>query len=65
MNNAQNVVLGLVQKSIDSSILFPIHNIGIVAIGAFVGLWAFHEKMKPHQVVGIILAAVSIALLCI
>jgi drug/metabolite transporter (DMT)-like permease len=58
-------MLMLSMKSIDSSILFPIHNIGIVAIGAFVGLWAFHEKMKPHQVVGIILAAVSIALLCI
>ena len=58
-------MLMLSMKSIDSSILFPIHNIGIVAIGAFVGLWAFHEKMKPHQVLGIILAAVSIALLCI
>lgn len=57
--------LMLSMKSIDSSILFPIHNIGIVAIGAFVGLWAFHEKMRPHQVLGMVLAAVSIAWLCI
>ena len=57
--------LMLSMKTIDSSILFPIHNVGIVAIGAFVGLWAFHEKMRPHQVLGMVLAAVSIAWLCI
>ena len=57
--------LMLAMKTIDSSLLFPIHNIGIVAIGAFVGWLAYGEKLKPHQVVGIVLAAVSIALLCI
>lgn len=57
--------LMLAMKSIDSSILFPIHNIGIVAIGAFVGLWAFKEKMRTHQVIGMILAAISIAWLCL
>jgi len=57
--------LMLAMKTIDSSLLFPIHNIGIVAIGAIVGWLAYNEKLRPHQVVGIILAAVSIALLCI
>ena len=57
--------LMLAMKTIDSSLLFPFHNIGIVAIGAIVGWLAFHEKLKPHQVLGIVLAAVSIALLCI
>ena len=57
--------LMLSMKTIDSSFLFPVHNIGIVAIGAIVGWLAFNEKLKPHQVVGIVLAAVSIALLCI
>lgn len=57
--------LMLAMKTIDSSLLFPIHNIGIVAIGAFVGWLAYGEKLKPHQVIGIVLAAVSIALLCI
>jgi len=57
--------LMLAMKTIDSSLLFPIHNIGIVAIGALVGWLAYGEKLKPHQVVGIVLAAVSIALLCI
>ena len=57
--------LMLAMKTIDSSLLFPIHNIGIVAIGAFVGWLAYGEKLRPHQVLGIVLAAVSIALLCI
>ena len=57
--------LMLSMKTIDSSLLFPFHNIGIVAIGAFVGWLAYGEKLKPHQVLGIVLAAVSIALLCI
>ena len=57
--------LMLAMKTIDSSLLFPIHNIGIVAIGAFVGWLAYGEKLRPHQVAGIVLAAVSIALLCI
>jgi EamA-like transporter family./Sugar transport protein. len=57
--------LMLSMKTIDSSFLFPVHNIGIVAIGAIVGWLAFNEKLRPHQVFGIILAAISIALLCI
>ena len=57
--------LMLSMKTIDSSFLFPVHNIGIVAIGAIVGWLAFNEKLRPHQVLGIVLAAVSIALLCI
>lgn len=57
--------LMLSMKSIDSSILFPLHNIGIVAIGTLVGCLAFKERLRPHQVLGIVLAAVSITLLCI
>lgn len=75
-NVVGGVVLGLVNyfctytlmlsmKTIDSSFLFPVHNIGIVAIGAIVGWLAFDEKLRPHQILGIVLAAVSIALLCI
>lgn len=57
--------LMLSMKTIDSSFLFPVHNIGIVAIGAIVGWLVFNEKLRPHQILGIVLAAVSIALLCI
>ena len=57
--------LMLSMKTIDSSFLFPVHNIGIVAIGAIVGWLAFNEKLRPHQILGIVLAAVSIAWLCL
>ncbi len=65
INYGCTYTLMLSMKTIDSSLLFPIHNIGIVAIGAFVGWLAYGEKLRPHQVLGIVLAAVSIALLCI
>ena len=57
--------LMLSMKTIDSSFLFPVHNIGIVAIGAIVGWLAFNEKLRPHQILGIVLTAVSIAWLCL
>lgn len=57
--------LMLSMKTVDSSLLFPIHNVGIVAIGAIVGWLAYKEKLRPHQVLGIVLAAVSIAWLCL
>lgn len=56
--------LMLAMKTIDSSILFPVHNLGIVAIGAIVGWLCFHEKMRPHQVVGIVIATGAICWLC-
>ena len=65
INYGCTYTLMLSMKTIDSSILFPVHNIGIVAIGAIVGWLAYGEKLKPHQVLGIVLAAASIALLCI
>ena len=58
-------ILMLAMKTIDSSILFPFHNLGIVAIGAIVGWICFHEKMRPHQVIGIVMAAAAIFWLCI
>ena len=65
INYGCTYTLMLSMKTIDSSLLFPIHNIGIVAIGAIVGWLAYGEKLRPHQVLGIVLAAASIALLCI
>jgi len=56
--------LMLAMKTIDSSILFPAHNLGIVTIGALVGWLHYHEKMRPHQVAGIIIATGAICWLC-
>lgn len=57
--------LMLAMKTIDSSFLFPFHNLGIVAIGAIVGWLCFKEKMRPHQIFGIVLASAAICWLCI
>ncbi|MCQ2083438.1 MAG: DMT family transporter [Bacteroidaceae bacterium] len=56
--------LMIAMKTIDSSILFPVHNLGIVTIGALVGWLHYHEKMRPHQVAGIIVATGAICWLC-
>lgn len=56
--------LMIAMKTIDSSILFPVHNLGIVTIGALVGWLHYHEKMRPHQVAGIIVATAAICWLC-
>ncbi len=52
-------------KSIDSAILFPAHNAGIVAIGAIVGWKAFKEPRSWMQIAGMILATGAIVWLCI
>lgn len=51
-------------KSIDSAILFPAHNAGIVAIGAIVGWTAFKEPRNWMQIAGMILATGAIVWLC-
>lgn len=57
--------LMLAMKTIDTTILFPIHNLGIVAIGALVGWLCFKEKMRPHQIAGLVLATGAICWLCL
>lgn len=52
-------------RSIDSSILFPVHYSGIVALGAIIGWLAFKEKLTKPQVAGIIIAIGAIVWLCI
>jgi drug/metabolite transporter (DMT)-like permease len=53
-------MLMISMKSIDSSFLFPFHNIGVVLIGALIGWSVFHEKLRPHQLIGILLAIITI-----
>lgn len=53
-------LLMISMKSIDSSFLFPFHNIGVVLIGALIGWLAFHEKLRPHQIIGMVLAIITI-----
>lgn len=52
--------LMIAMKSIDSSILFPFHNVGIVAIGTLVGWLYFKEKLTLQQVLGMLIAVAAI-----
>lgn len=48
---------------LESSNLFALNNLGIVGLSTLVGTWAFGEKLSPYNRWGLILAAVSIALI--
>ncbi|MBO7261051.1 MAG: EamA family transporter [Bacteroidaceae bacterium] len=47
-------------KSLNTEFLFPVHNVGVVVLGAIAGWGFYHEKMKPHQLIGFIIAAIAI-----
>lgn len=52
--------LMIAMKSIDSSLLFPFHNVGIVAIGTLAGWLCFKEKLTLQQVLGMLIAVAAI-----
>ena len=48
--------------SMSTSLFYPLYNVGIVAIATLVGIGFFKEKIRWPQVLGLVLAAVAIAL---
>lgn len=58
-------LLILAMRTIDSSVLFPVHYAGIVALGAIIGWIIFKERLSKPQIVGMILAIGAIVWLCI
>jgi len=44
----------------DPSIVFSAMNIGVIALGAFVGLLIFKEKLSRLNKIGIVLAVIAI-----
>lgn len=58
-------LLILAMRTIDSSVLFPVHYAGIVALGAIIGWIVFKERLSKPQIVGMILAIGAIVWLCI
>jgi len=50
-------------SGIESSSLFAINNVGIVALSSLLGYFAFKEKLSKINIAGIILAIVSIILI--
>ena len=47
---------------IDSSVIFGINNVGIVAISVLLGFWVFRERLRPLNWFGIILSAIALIL---
>lgn len=58
-------LLIIAMRYVDSSVLFPVHYAGIVALGALIGAIAFKEKLAALQIVGIVGAVGAIVWLCI
>lgn len=50
-------------KSIQSAVLFPVHNIGIILIDTFAGYLWFKERLNSVQLVGIVVSSFAIILL--
>ncbi|PTM04244.1 MAG: hypothetical protein DA405_08060 [Bacteroidetes bacterium] len=49
----------------ESSSLFAINNVGIVALSSLLGYFAFKEKLSPLNIAGIIVAIISILLITV
>lgn len=52
-------------SDVPSAILFPINNVGIVALSALVALLAFRERITKWRFIGLVLAVVAIVLMAI
>ncbi len=50
---------------LESSSLFAINNVGIVALSSLLGYFAFKEKLSPLNIAGIIVAIISILLITV
>ena len=57
-------LLVIAMRKLDPAVLFPIHNAGIVALGAIAGWVFFGEKLTKTQIVGIFVSMAAIVWLC-
>jgi drug/metabolite transporter (DMT)-like permease len=57
------LILALEKSGLQSSVLYPINNMGIVAISALFGIFIFKEKISLINFFGILLAIAAIALI--
>jgi drug/metabolite transporter (DMT)-like permease len=53
----------LSMKNLESSVVIPVNNMAIVAIGAIAGVFFFKEKMSKINIIGIVLCFAAIALI--
>ncbi|NOR73652.1 MAG: EamA family transporter [Draconibacterium sp.] len=57
------IINALNKSNLNSSMVFAINNMSIVAFCALLGLFIFHEKLNKINIIGILLAILSIYLL--
>lgn len=57
------LIKSLEYKGLESSIVFPINNVGIVALSALIGALFFYEKLSLTNKAGIAMAIISIFLI--
>jgi len=55
------IILALHQ--IESSVVFPIYNSGVIALSAIIGFVAFKEKLSIINWIGLIIAIIAIILI--
>tara|TARA_R110002050_G_scaffold36172_3_gene90822 strand:- start:1054 stop:1806 length:753 start_codon:yes stop_codon:yes gene_type:complete len=56
------ILLALDYKSLESSTIFTVNNVGIVMLSALIGLTLFHEKLSIKNWIGVFVAIISILL---
>jgi drug/metabolite transporter (DMT)-like permease len=57
------LIMALEKSGLQSSVLYPINNMGIVGFSALLGIFIFREKINFINFIGILLAIVAIALI--
>ena len=57
------LMMALEKSGMQSSVLYPVNNMGIVVLSALFGILIFREKLSIINVLGIILAVGAIALI--
>lgn len=57
------IINALNKSDLNSSMVFAINNMSIVALCALLGLFIFHEKLNKTNIIGILLAILSLYLL--
>jgi drug/metabolite transporter (DMT)-like permease len=60
LNYATTLFIMFALGYMESSVIFPIINAGIVSLTALIGFLVFSEKLKPINILGIILALIAI-----
>lgn len=63
MNGLANFIVLLLAATENASSLFPLISAGNVMTAYLTGLFFFHEKIRPHQILGLLAGAAGIILL--